>query len=91
MTARQLLIQQAIELGTRLGLELGLELGIQFGIQFGIQLGKRESLLQVLRLRFGAAVDAKIEHRVLESSFEQLEAWINRVLSAGTLTELMET
>jgi hypothetical protein len=91
VTARQLLIQQAIELGTRLGLELGLELGIQFGVQFGIQLGKRESLLQVLRLRFSTAVDAKIEDRVWEDSIEQIEAWADRLLSAGTLTELMGT
>ena len=34
---------------------------------------------------------AKIEHRVWEASIEQIEAWADRVLSVGTLTELMET
>ena len=56
-----------------------------------IQQGKSELLLKLLRRRFGAAVDAKTEHRVMAASAEQIEAWSDRVLSAGTLTELMGT
>ena len=54
-----------------------------------IQEGERKVLLRLLRRRFGAEVDGEIERRVAAAPVEQVEAWADRVLSAGTLTELL--
>jgi hypothetical protein len=65
-------------------------------IEQGIQQGRQEErrrfqglLLRLLRQRFGNEVDAHVERQVAAGSGEQLEAWIARVLSAPTLSELL--
>lgn len=68
-----------------------IEQGRQQGIQQGIEQGRQrfqEMLLHLLRQRFGNEVDPRIEQRVAAASFEQIEAWSARVLSAPTLAEL---
>ena len=65
---------------------------IEKGIQKGRQEERRwfqESLLRLLRQRFGNEVDAHVEQQVLAGSGEQLAAWNARVLSAATLSELL--
>ena len=49
----------------------------------------QEVLLHLLRQRFGHEVDAPIERRVASASFEQVETWTERLLSATTLAELL--
>jgi len=66
-------------------IELGRELGIQQRIQQDIQL----MLLRQLWLRFGSAVNAQAARRIGTASREQLEVWIDRVLSATTLAEVL--
>jgi Domain of unknown function (DUF4351) len=51
--------------------------------------GERKVLLRQLRRRFGAEVDGEIERRVATAPAEQVEVWTERVLSAGTLAELL--
>ena len=51
--------------------------------------GERKVLLRQLRRRFGAEVDREIERRVATAPAEQVEVWTERVLSAGTLAELL--
>jgi len=46
-------------------------------------------LLRLLRRRFGAEVDGEIERRIATARAEQVEVWTDRVLSAGTLAELL--
>jgi hypothetical protein len=58
-------------------------------LQEGLQQGERKVLLRLLRRRFGAEVDGEIERRVAAAPAEQVEVWIERVLSAATLTELL--
>jgi hypothetical protein len=58
-------------------------------IQEGLEQGKRELLLRQLRRRFGAEVDGETERRVAAAPAEQVEVWAERVLSAGTLAELL--
>jgi hypothetical protein len=58
-------------------------------IQEGLEQGERKVLLRQLRRRFGAEVDGEIEHRVATAPAEQVEVWTDRVLSAGTLAELL--
>jgi predicted transposase YdaD len=64
---------------------------IEQGRQQGIEQGRQrfqEMLLRLLRQRFGNEVDAQVVQRVATASFEQIEAWSTRVLSATTLAEL---
>lgn len=55
----------------------------------GRQQGFQELLMRLLRQRFGGEVDAGVEQRVTGASVEQIEVWSSRVLSAGTLAEVM--
>ncbi len=61
----------------------------QAAIQEGLEQGERKLLLRQLRLRFGAEVDGETERRVATAPAEQVEIWAERVLSAGTLAELL--
>jgi hypothetical protein len=73
MTAGERLIQQ----------------GEERGLQRGRQEGERAILLRLLRKRFGNDVDGEVVQRVEAASSEQIEVWAERVLSAGTLAELL--
>ena len=76
--------------GQRL-IEQGRQEGIEQGLQQGIEQGRQplqKLLLGLLRQRFGAEVDVRVEQRVAAASFEQLATWSERVLSASTLAEL---
>jgi hypothetical protein len=66
----------------------GEERGIQKGEERGIQKGARGVLLRLLRKRFGAAVDSRTEERLAAASVEQIDLWVERVLSAATLAEI---
>ena len=76
MTAGQRLIQQGFEPGYQEGLELARQ-------------RCREIVLRWLRQRFGDAVDTQVEQRVPTASFEELETWSARVVSAATLADLL--
>jgi predicted transposase/invertase (TIGR01784 family) len=65
-----------------------IEQGRQQGVQQGRQQGVQDMLLRQLRQRFGSEVDAQVAERVATASFEQIEAWSTRVLSAATLADL---
>jgi hypothetical protein len=80
MTAGQRLIEQ--------GRQQGIEQGRQQGIEQGRQQGVQDMLLRQLRQRFGREVDAHVTQRIATASFEQIEGWSTRVLSAATLAEL---
>jgi putative YhgA-like transposase len=58
-------------------------------IEQGIQQGERGALLRLLRKRFGAQVNDDTERRVAAASPEQIALWLERVLSAATLAELL--
>lgn len=46
-------------------------------------------LVRTLRRRFGTMVDARVDQRIKAASREEIEAWFDRVLSAGTLSEVI--
>jgi predicted transposase YdaD len=56
----------------------------------GRQKGERKVLLKQLTLRFGKLADAVVA-RVNAASVEQLETWAERVITAPTLAEVIET
>jgi predicted transposase/invertase (TIGR01784 family) len=65
---------------------------IEQGRQQGIEQGRQrvqELLLRLLRQRFGKEVDAGVEQRIAAASFEQIETWSARELSAATLAEVL--
>jgi predicted transposase/invertase (TIGR01784 family) len=64
------------------------EQGLEKGIEKGRRQGFQESLLRLLRQRFGGAVTPPVEQRIAAASLEQIHAWSGRVLSAATLSEL---
>jgi len=57
-------------------------------IEQGRKEGRQELLLGQLKKRFGKEVNVHVEQRIAASSFEEIEAWSTRVLSATTLAEL---
>jgi hypothetical protein len=62
---------------------------IEQGRKQGFQQGFQVLLLCLLLRRFAAEVDPHIEQRITTASFEQLEIWSGRVLTASTLAELL--
>jgi hypothetical protein len=63
---------------------------IQQGMERGIPVGQRLMLCHQLKNRFGDQADNKIVRRVMDTAPEQLARWAERVLSAGTLAEVLE-
>jgi len=64
---------------------------IEQGRQQGIEQGRQrfqELLLRLVHQRFGKEVDPRVEQRIATASFEQIEAWSARVLSAATIAEV---
>ena len=53
----------------------------------GEAMGRAEVLLKLLRLRF-AEPPADMEQRVREASIEELDRWVERVLSAESLDDV---
>jgi predicted transposase/invertase (TIGR01784 family) len=86
-------IQQGVQQGIQQGVQQGIQQGVQQGIQQGVQQGRLEGeralLLRQLRRRFGEAVDEAAERRIAGASAERIEVWSVRILSAGSLAELM--
>jgi hypothetical protein len=62
---------------------------IQRGLAQGVQQGERNTLLRQLRRRFGAEINPEIEQRVADAPIAQIELWLDRVLAAVTLAELL--
>jgi predicted transposase/invertase (TIGR01784 family) len=67
----------------------GLEQGLQQGREQGLEQGERRVLQRQLTRRFGELPGWAAE-RVETASAEQLEAWADRILVAGTLGEVFE-
>jgi flagellar biosynthesis/type III secretory pathway protein FliH len=85
MTAGQRLIEQ----GRQQSIQHGRLDALQKALLEGIQQGLQEVLLDLMRERFGDAVNAQVEQRIATASLEQVEAWIRRVLSDATLAEVL--
>jgi predicted transposase/invertase (TIGR01784 family) len=81
MTAGERLILQ--------GEERGIQKGIQQGVQQGIEQGERGLLLRLLRQRFGTDVDTATEQRVAIATAAQIATWVDRMMSAASLAELL--
>jgi hypothetical protein len=62
---------------------------IQQGEERGVQKTQHQVLLRLLRQRFENQLNAEAERRLAQASSDQITIWLDRVLSAGTLEELL--
>ncbi len=84
------ILKQFLEAHDMGALELIREEGREEGRQEGWLSAKAATLVQLLRKR-GFTVDEAIEARILATTeLEQLEIWLDRVLTAATLEEVLE-
>ena len=65
----------------------GMEQGLEQGLESGRVLALRDTLSRQLTRRFGALPSA-VSERLLAASAEELEAWTDEILVAGSLDEL---
>jgi hypothetical protein len=93
-------LKQGLTQGIVEGLEKGREEGLEKGRKEGLHEGRtqerqvslareRRLLLRLLNERFGDDVDIAIEERVEAASAEQVETWLDHMLSAATLAEVL--
>jgi hypothetical protein len=66
----------------------GLEQGLELGLARGALLTLRGTLLKQLRKRFGEVPDP-VRARIEAAGSAQLDAWLDRVVTAGSLDEVM--
>ena len=69
------------------GLEKGLEKGRQEGISIGEVKGEAQTLLKLIKLKFGGHPDW-VESRLNEASKAQLDGWVAGILTANSLDDL---
>ena len=67
------------------GERIGIEKGMQAGIQQGMQAGEALALQKLLTKRFGA-IPSETVGRITTASSEQLDAWLDLVLDAPSLS-----
>ena len=77
------------QIGIELGREQGREQGLEQGREEGIRRGEATLLLRLIELRFGAA-DQDVIRRIHEADSETLLHWSDRILTAQSLSELLE-
>ena len=73
--------EQLIERGRKDGLEKGLERGLKNG--------QEQSLVKLLRSRFGALPEAALAW-IHAADSSRLDAWFDRALSAATLDDVFD-
>ncbi len=68
--------------------ERGLQAGLKTGRDEGLTVGACNALLKLLRARFGALPEAAAS-RIEAADAAQLDVWIDRVLTAASLDEVL--
>ncbi len=82
------LAQQLREQGREQGLAQGREQGLAQGREQREQ-ASRALLLRLMQQRFGAALEPHHEQRLHSATLEQVEAWLQRILTAASPAELL--
>ena len=68
---------------------IGIQKGIEQGIEQGIRQGESKLLLRLLELKFGVLNEGVIR-QIREADAHMLLRWSERILTAATLSEVME-
>ena len=89
MTLTEKWFQQGETKGREEGLEEGLQKGLQQGREQGLEKGRVEMLAKLLTLKFGELSEAA-QARLASAGSGEIEQWIERVLFAGTLEQVLD-
>lgn len=73
--------------GRRIGRKEGREEGIQIGEERGLLSGQRQTVARLLTRRFGP-LGAEVEARLNQASRDELDHWVDALLTAGSLEEV---
>jgi Putative transposase, YhgA-like len=87
---RQLLHEgqrQGLEQGLQQGLQKGLQKGLQQGLRQGLLRGQAETLLRLLKARFGR-IDAATRKRIASAEGDLLAHWVDRSARAESLGDV---
>ncbi|MBF0627222.1 MAG: PD-(D/E)XK nuclease family transposase, partial [Magnetococcales bacterium] len=76
--------QRGIQIGEQKGIQIGEQRGIQIGEQRGLHDGKTDTLLKLLRRKFGPTPDWVAE-KVKAADLEQIEVWSDNFVFANSL------
>lgn len=77
-----------MEQGVKQGMEQGVEQGVKQGVKQGEAMALQRNLIRLLVQRFGGVPEEVSSTIRATHAPEQLEAWLERLLSAQTLTEI---
>jgi flagellar biosynthesis/type III secretory pathway protein FliH len=86
---KKLRTERGLELSTKQALQLAYDIGFQQGFDIGFQLGLQQTLLRLLRVRFGP-LDAAVETRIAKADADALDRWAERVLVAQRIDDLFD-
>jgi flagellar biosynthesis/type III secretory pathway protein FliH len=76
-----------IEQGRAQGLEQGIEQGLEQGLERGRAEGEARTLRRQLSMKFGDLPSA-MDERISVATTDQLEIWLDRVLTAESLSSV---
>ena len=76
-------------IGIEKGMQQGMQAGLQQGMQAGMQAGEALALQKLLTKRFGA-ISSDTVGKINTASSEQLDAWLNLVLDAPSLSAVFD-
>lgn len=89
MTIAEQLRQEGLKQGLQQGREQGREQGLQQGEVKGRMKGRREVLIRLMEIKFGE-LDAEMRRRMERADSAELDCMAERLLTAETLTEVLE-
>lgn len=85
---RQKGLQEGRQKGLQEGIREGIREGLEQGRQQGIQIGEAKTLLKLITLKFGPAPDWVV-NKVSVADKEQLDVWVERVITAKSVEQLL--
>ena len=80
--------ERFLQQGLEQGLAQGEQIGMRKGEHIGMRKGEARVLLTLLRLKFGTVSEA-VEARIDQADADTLLHWSGRVLSAGSIEDVV--
>ena len=68
---------------------MALERGEKRGVKRGVKRGELKSLLRLIEAKFGTPTPEQ-QRRIESANIPQLDRWLDRILTASTLDELLD-
>ena len=78
----------SFRVGMEQGMQQGMQQGIQQGVERGLQQGQEKVLEKLLTLRFGPLTEAT-RQRLQNADIQQLDRWVDNILTATSLEDLL--